>query len=350
MPADGTLTTDGSTSPERIATSRGGWNWTPALPVMVTPFFEWPFRWADSLRWLSSGWLTLTDNALSLLAAFAIWLWVLPPLTAIADFSVAWITVAFVCNAAATCVLAGGLHLWLYRWHRQGRETRYRSRERSRAGPPFTFGVQVWDNMFWTLAFGVPIWTAYEVVLLCAYANDLLPTVTLAENPVWVVALFLLLPVYHAVHFYGVHRLLHVPFLYRHVHSVHHRNVDVGPWSGLSMHPVEHILYFSAMLIFLVVPSHPVHMLYLGCWLAFGAITSHSGYHYLILRKRSRVRIGSFFHQLHHQFFNCNYGTIEMPLDRWVGSHHDGTPEGTKRIRARTARLNAASRASQQKR
>ncbi len=32
-------------------------------------------------------------------------------------------------------------------------------------------------------------------------------------------------------------------------------------------------------------------------------------------------------------FLNCNYGTSEFPLDRWFGSHHDGTDKCTQAIR-----------------
>jgi len=63
--------------------------------------------------------------------------------------------------------------------------------------------------------------------------------------------------------------------------------------------------------------------------------TSHSGYDALIIGKSGRIDMGTFFHQLHHRYFECNYGTAEMPWDRWFGSFHDGTAEGLKRVRAR---------------
>ena len=37
----------------------------------------------------------------------------------------------------------------------------------------------------------------------------------------------------------------HLRFMYKYVHSVHHRNTDIEPFAGLSMHPVEHLYYFS---------------------------------------------------------------------------------------------------------
>ena len=33
--------------------------------------------------------------------------------------------------------------------------------------------------------------------------------------------------------------------VYKYVHSLHHRNADPEPFSGMTMHPVEHLYYFS---------------------------------------------------------------------------------------------------------
>jgi len=62
------------------------------------------------------------------------------------------------------------------------------------------------------------------------------------------------IPIIHEFHFFCIHRLIHVPVLNRWVHSVHHNSVNPSPWSSLSMHPVEHLLYFSGSLIHLIVP------------------------------------------------------------------------------------------------
>ena len=52
-------------------------------------------------------------------------------------------------------------------------------------------------------------------------------------------------PAIHEVHFFCIHRLIHTPFLYKWVHSVHHNSVNPSPWSSLSMHPVEGFLYHA---------------------------------------------------------------------------------------------------------
>ena len=65
--------------------------------------------------------------------------------------------------------------------------------------------------------------------------------ITIDSNPIWFFALFLLMPVFQSFHFYWLHRALHIPWIYKRVHSVHHRSVSIAPWSGFSMHPIEHV-------------------------------------------------------------------------------------------------------------
>lgn len=44
---------------------------------------------------------------------------------------------------------------------------------------------------------------------------------------------------------------------------------------------------------------------------------------------------GSFHHQLHHRFYDCNYGNPFMPWDKWLGTNHDGTQASMAEIRRR---------------
>ena len=224
------------------------------------------------------------------------------------------------------------------------KETLYRQRERRRkyvatfghrGGARFTFGRQVHDNMFWSLASGVPIWTGYEVLLLWTHANGATPAISFDANPALVIGLVLFTGPWVAFHFYWGHRLLHTGPLYRHVHALHHRNVNIGPWSGISMHPVEHCIYFSSLLVHLVVPSHPVLVMFHGYMLALSAIFGHTGFHELLLGRSRRMIIGHFHHQLHHRYFECNYGSVDFPLDVWFGTFHDGIKAARQRLKER---------------
>jgi len=193
----------------------------------------------------------------------------------------------------------------------------------------------VHDNMFWSLGSGVLQVTVLQVLVMWLMANGYVPTINLTSNPILFIAGLMLLPIWSAFHFYWVHRLLHVPFLYKRVHALHHRNVNIGPWSGLSMHPVEHLLYLSSLLIHCVIPSHPIHLYFHVIYLAPGAAMTHTGYEDLLIKDKRKLALGTFYHQLHHRYYECNYGNQEMPWDRWFGTFHDGSDEGTKETRSR---------------
>ena len=324
---------------ELVAGSPAGesreWNWHPSLPIETSPVFKKPPRPVASLKWYSGAWLPVSELLLYVLIAIAVWSWVQPSPTQTQSLELDWVALVWLRNVVMLTLFASFLHIWLYRWKLQGDELRYDRRDPTAKARLFTFGSQLWENVAYSLISGVTIWTIYEVGLWWGYANAVLPTVTLSQNPVWFVLWFPLIGTWYSFHFYWAHRFLHYAPVYRKVHSVHHRNIAVGPWSGFSMHPVEHMLYLSSLLIHLVVPSHPIHMLFHVYWLTLATTTSHSGYDALILSKNTRTNMGAFFHQLHHRYFVCNYGTSEMPWDKWFGSFHDGTSEGLKRVRAR---------------
>ena len=300
------------------------WNWHPDLPIQYSPLFSLPLKPSAIVRWIASAWLPLTELSCYLLLAIAIWHLVQPPLEDTKTVAVDWIGAVWLRNILLMTAIATALHLWLYRWRKQGDRFRFMRTSPTAAGSKFLGGQQLRDNVFYTLASGVTIWTIYECLMWLAYANDIAPTATLASNPVWFVLWFPLIGIWYSFHFYWVHRLLHWQPMYRRFHSVHHRNVTIGPWSGFSMHPVEHLLYLSSLFIHLVVPSHPIHMLFHVYWLTLATATSHSGYEALVVGS-GRTTIATFFHQLHHRYFTCNYGNLELPMDRWFGSFHDGT-------------------------
>ena len=75
------------------------------------------------------------------------------------------------------------------------------------------------------------------------------------------VALALLIPLYKELHFYFIHRLLHYRPLYKFIHSLHHRNTDIEPFCGLTMHPLEHLYFFSHLGLALYVKMSPFHLM-----------------------------------------------------------------------------------------
>jgi lathosterol oxidase len=320
------------------------WNFLPDLPLQSTPFYERPTRPLAVLGYMVASWSPFRVRFWFFAIACGIWWFTSPSLEQTGALHASWILQIWVRNLIIFSIVAGGLHLWLYTFRRQGDELRYDSRPYPVRRSGFLFGHQLWDNVFWSLTTGVLVWTGYEVGFMWAYASGVAPSISFDDNPLWFIVLIFLTPYWAGFYFYAQHRILHWPPLYRTVHIRHHRNVNQGPWSGLSQHPVEQIVDQSDCLIFLFVPSHPLHMIFMLMHHAIGAPTSHTGYHALRLRGGRSFVFGAFFHQLHHRWFDCNYGTDDTPWDQIFGSFHDGTAEGHRRITERRRALAARAR------
>eukprot|EP01051_Picozoa_sp_SAG22_P021918 SAG22_NODE_5038_length_1102_cov_1.550349_1_plen_311_part_01 len=153
----------------------------------------------------------------------------------------------------------------------------------------------------WYCVLGMLAWTAYEVCFVHLFAVDgngvgftkdaelfsslshFLPTLF------WTLAL----PVFRDFHFYFAHRLIHVRALYSYVHSLHHRNNDPEPFSGMCMHPVEHLYYLSCAALSLYVTASPFLLTWNLIHAVLAPAAGHSGYedHWQ----------SDQFHHLHHQ-------------------------------------------------
>lgn len=322
---------------EKNKKSRGGYKdsrgeWRPEKPVSYAPIFIWPPKVKKFFVWLFN--YLFTWNFIYLGVVILSYYFLQPPLEEMKTFKISWISTIFLRNMALVWLVYGGWHLYLYKIKARGNESKYSSRWQSTNGSTFLWNDQVYDNVFWTCASAVPIWTAYEVFTFWLYANDKIPYLDFKEHPVYFVLLFLLIPFWREFHFYLIHRLIHWRPLYNKVHYLHHYNINPGPWSGLAMHPVEHLLYFSVVLIHYVVPSHPLHFMFNSQHTALTPAPGHSGFEGKVFKY---LTFGSYFHYLHHRLFDCNYGESTIPMDKWFGIFEDGSQTQTeKQIAAAT--------------
>ena len=317
------------------------WNYHPDLPLKDPSIFVWPPNPAFLMRWFARNWLTLSERVLMVIIAVGLWLVAYPKLETAQSFAFGWIAQIWLVNMVLMIVSAGGLHLFFITYRKQGKRLKFVPRDQGRNNRLWNFSDQVKDNMFWSLGSGVLQLTGFQVITMWAMANGYTPVITLNSNPVWFIMALILIPIWSAFHFYWVHRLLHVPFLYKRVHSLHHRNVNIGPWSGFAMHPVEHFLYLSTLCIHWIVASHPIHLFFHIIYQGPGAAMTHTGYEDLLIKDKRRLALGTFYHQLHHRYYECNYGNQEMPWDRWFGTFHDGSEEATRTTRDRKKKMHA---------
>jgi Delta7-sterol 5-desaturase len=316
-----------------------GWHYMPAVPVKVSPVFRLPFRPIDIFLWFWRSWFLISERLILVAVACISWFYFQPAFERSQTWAFDWVFEMWVRNIILMTLVAGSLHLFFYTFKKQGKEKKYDPRDLAKSNRSFTLKNQVWDNMFWTLGSGVAIWTAFEALMFWALANGYAPMITWAANPIWFVVLFFLIPIWESFYFYWMHRLFHVPALYKTAHSLHHRNINVGPWSGLSMHPLEHLFFLGSVVIHFVVACHPIHILFHLQYFALTAATTHCGFEGVVIKDKTRLSLGTFHHQMHHRYFDCNYGSLEIPWDKWFGSFHDGTPEAHEVIRERRQRM-----------
>lgn len=298
-------------------------HWRPADPVMYSPLFERPFNIVKTIKWIF-GWggFLWPLNLFYVCLAWVSYNYLQPRMGAFESFEIINVVILLSRNIGLAVLIYGFYHLMLYSFKLYGTRGKYNQKWLEKGKKKFKFGNQVYDNIFYSLCSGVPIWTAYEFLYFSLGANGNIPIISYQENTVWFFLFFLFIPFFRETHFYFIHRLIHWKPLLRMVHSVHHRNPNPGPWSGLSMHPVEHLLYFSPIIVTFLVPSHPLHMLFIAQLAGLTPAKGHTGFDGPFLG--GALPSGDYFHYLHHKHVTCNFGTGLIPWDRWLGRFFDG--------------------------
>ena len=321
--------------------------WRPESKIIPAPINDWPPRLGALVRWMFAfpGYLWPL-NAFWLGVTIVTWVWLTPAISEMQSLELWWVMLILGRNLALTLLLFGGLHLFLHVFQGQGNAFRFTLKPLATDSSRFLFSHQVRDNMLRTLGSAVPILTGYEVLTYWGFANGFLGYPGITSGPLlfwgWFGLLILMAPIIHSVHFYIGHRLLHTKWLYRRVHTSHHHNIEVGPWSGLAMHPVEHLIYFSTVVVQWVLALHPANALFQIQLAIFNAATAHTGFEQLKFGNRLTIEGGSHFHYLHHKHFECNYGGSLVVLDRIFGTFHDGSKEGDREMRQRLSAIRRA--------
>jgi len=233
-------------------------------------------------------------------------------------FELSWMWPIILRNVIATALIAGSWDWFLYFSPFKNKLRKYKL---TQTYPPID---QLLHDAFWTFTASfcaamieIPLcylWATGTITYIDPFSNTLATIYTL----------FFILTCTHwrIPHFYVIHRAMHpwhidgIPdvgkFLYKHVHKLHHKSYNPTAFSGTSMHPVESTAYYTAALIAVVFGLHPVVFLQCIVDCAVGAWLGHDGFQW--------PGSGDYFHQLHHMHFNCNYGAMHVPIDKWMGT------------------------------
>jgi lathosterol oxidase len=117
---------------------------------------------------------------------------------------------------------------------------------------------------------------------------------------------------------YWAHRLLHRPWLFRHIHRVHHRWTSPTAFTSAAMHPLEMALYQSIVLVPLFfLPIHVVGLVIVLVYQNTIAMIDHSG---VSLGSALPWQPPARFHDDHHVHFHVNYGQTLGVWDRVFGT------------------------------
>ena len=310
-------------------------NYRPPETVEPPPLFRLPLRPLVIARWFVTEFI-YPWGLFFVALAYITWNFLTPEYSRMATLDPEWVGLLWLRNAGLLLLVAGALHWRLHIRKAQEKEFKYDKRWLAKNTRRFLFNDQTKDNMFWSLVSGVTIWTAWEAATLWAYASGTVGSTTWSASPVYLSAMLTVSFFWSTVHFEIAHRPLHWRLIYRYAHALHHKNVNTGPWSGISMHPLEHLLYFSVYLLWWVIPVDPIVITVTGFFQALSPAISHCGFQKIRIG-RVLLPAGTHFHTLHHQLFDVNYGHQLTPTDKLFGTWHDGTDAAYERFSRRSS-------------
>ena len=117
---------------------------------------------------------------------------------------------------------------------------------------------------------------------------------------------------------YLVHRAMHIKFLFKHVHCIHHRFVATSGYVATAMHPVELLAQqVASLLLLFFIPFHAVSAMVVLLYILIFNVIDHSG---VRLVSALPWQPPSAYHDDHHLHYHVNFGQHLMIWDRMHGT------------------------------
>ncbi|GJC90532.1 putative delta(7)-sterol 5(6)-desaturase [Colletotrichum liriopes] len=117
---------------------------------------------------------------------------------------------------------------------------------------------------------------------------------------------------------YWIHRWLHLPLVYKHLHKPHHKWIMPSPYASHAFHPLDGFAQSVPYHVYpMLFPLNKLAYVALFIFINFWTILIHDG-EYIT---DNPVINGSACHTAHHLYFNYNYGQFTTLWDRLGGSY-----------------------------
>jgi lathosterol oxidase len=123
---------------------------------------------------------------------------------------------------------------------------------------------------------------------------------------------------------YWAHRILHQPWLYKHLHLHHHKYRRPTPWTSMAFHPIDSWLqalptYLCALFIPMWIGLYLPMFIFLMFWTFF--------IHDRVSFVRARGIHYTAHHTIHHAYNKYNFGQYLTLFDSIFGTHKDPMKE-----------------------
>ncbi len=182
------------------------------------------------------------------------------------------------------------------------------------------------------------VFTLIGALMDYAQKNGLLKMESIyAEGePNWwflIVSVFICLGI-HDIYFYLTHRILHVPFLYKMVHSIHHKSTNPNPWTAFSFHPLEGVIQIGIVpLLAFILPIPEMGLIIFTLIMSLLSVYGHCGYELRAEKwKGFEIFNTALHHQQHHQLVRYNFGIYLSIWDKLFGTFSPTYDKSLKRL------------------
>ncbi len=169
-----------------------------------------------------------------------------------------------------------------------------------------------WNLIF--IAYPFLSWIAYKTITTDNYLRKG-PLPSFYDRLLSLISVILM----NEILFYYTHRALHHPYLYKKFHKMHHEFTSPIGLVAIYCTPFEFIVSDLMPLSVGLFFPHTHHVYFALVWIISANIATQVHHSGILTPYRLGIDEQPEFHDIHHKYFNCNYGAIGI-LDRLHGT------------------------------